>query len=67
MVTAAEIAQEIGVSKGKAYEMIRIWNEALREKGYSTVPGKVSRKYFYDQFYGMAEMLTTKEDGHAGL
>ena len=55
MVTAAEIMEELGVSQAYAYKLIRKLNDELEAKGYTVVAGKVSRKYFEEQFYGMAE------------
>lgn len=54
-ITAEEVAQELGISKATAYKMIHAWNEKLKEKGYTVVSGRVSRKYFQEQFYGMAD------------
>ena len=51
-VVAAEVAEELGVSKGKAYAIIKQLNEELSEKGYLTLAGKVSRKYFEERIYG---------------
>ena len=55
LITAQEVAQQLGVSKATAYKMIHRWNEALKAKGFTTVSGKISRQYFVEQFYGMAE------------
>ena len=33
-------------------------NRELEEKGFTVINGKVSRKYFEEQFYGMAEGRT---------
>ncbi len=44
-IRAEELAQELKISKAKAYKMIRQWNEELRAKGYATVNGRVSRQY----------------------
>lgn len=38
-----------------AYKMIHTWNEKLQQMGYTTVSGRISRKYFQEQFYGLAE------------
>lgn len=32
-IRAEELAQELEISKAKAYKMIRQWNEELRAKG----------------------------------
>lgn len=53
-VTANEVAELLGISKSKAYAIIRELNEELSEKGFITVAGKVSRKFFEEKFYGAA-------------
>ena len=45
----------LGVYKESAYKMIHVWNEKLQKMGYTTVSGRVSRKYFLEQFYGLTE------------
>ena len=42
----------LGVSKSTAYQMIRSLNEELKKQGYVTIHGKVSRKFFFEKFYG---------------
>ena len=59
-IRAEELAQELEISKAKAYKMIRQWNEELRVKGYATVNGRVSRQYYLEHMYGMTE--NKKED-----
>ena len=51
-IAADEVKDELGISKGKAYQIIRGLNEELREKGFLTIAGKVSRKYFEERIYG---------------
>lgn len=63
-INAQELADELGVSKGKAYKLIQSWNERLEQMGYTTVRGRVSRKYYLEQMYGLAER---KETGNACL
>ena len=53
-VTAGEVAQELGVSKPFAYKLVRQMNEELEEKGFITIDGRVSRKYYEEKFYVMA-------------
>ena len=55
MMTAVEIAEELGVSKAYAYKLIQRFNAELKQKGFTVISGKVSRKYFEEQFYGMAD------------
>ena len=57
-IRAEELAQELEISKAKAYKMIRQWNEELRTKGYATVNGRVSRQYYLEHMYGR---LTRRE------
>jgi predicted transcriptional regulator of viral defense system len=54
-ISADEIKEIIGVSKSKAYNLVQELNAELKEKGYLTVPGRVSRKYFEERFYGLVE------------
>lgn len=51
-VTADTVAKDFGVSKGFAYRMIREMNEELKQKGYLTVSGRVSRQYYNERVYG---------------
>ena len=50
-----EVAQELGVSKSFAYKIVQKLNAELQEKGYLTISGRVSRKYFEEKLcYGGA-------------
>ena len=51
-VTFEDVQEDFGVSRAKAYNMIRQLNEELKEQGYLTVPGRVSRKYYLERIYG---------------
>lgn len=51
--TASEVQKMLGVSRGKAYSVIRELNEQLKKKGYIIIPGKISQKYFREKVYGM--------------
>jgi len=53
-ITAKEVAELLGISKSKAYAIIRELNEELSAKGFITVAGRVSRKFFEEKFYGVA-------------
>ena len=55
MMTARDIMNELSVSESFAYGLIRKFNAELKEKGYTIIRGRISRKYFEEQFYGMAE------------
>lgn len=52
-ISAEEVSKILGVSKPYAYKLIKQMNEELKEKGFITVAGKVSRRYFEEKFYGM--------------
>lgn len=53
-ITAQEVAELLGISKSKAYTIVRELNEELSAKGFITVAGRVSRKFFEEKFYGAA-------------
>jgi len=44
-----DVAQEMGVSKSYAYKIVRKLNAELKEMGYMTVAGRVSKKYFLEK------------------
>lgn len=50
-IRADEVAKELGVSRSYAYKLIMQLNEELRKKGYITVAGRVSRRYFDEKLY----------------
>ncbi len=50
-ITAKEIAEMLGVSIGKAYQIIRDLNAELAANGLLTISGKVSRAYFKEKWY----------------
>ena len=54
-VTAGEVDQELSISKPFAYKLVRQMNEELEAKGFITIAGRVSRKYYEEKFYGMAQ------------
>ena len=51
-ITAREVSELTGVSVTSAYKIIRDLNEELSKKGYLTITGKTSKKYFYEKIYG---------------
>jgi predicted transcriptional regulator len=54
LMRADEIAEELGVSKPYAYKLMQKLNKELAEKGFLVINGRVSRKYFEEQIYGMS-------------
>lgn len=51
--TAQEVQSMLGVSRGKAYQVVRKLNEELAEMGFIVVAGKVPKQFFQEHFYGM--------------
>ena len=52
-MTALEGAYEMRVSKSTAYKVIQRLNAELQELGYTTISGKVNRRYFLEKIcYG---------------
>ena len=49
--TAQEVATMLGVSKTSAYRVIKRLNAELDEKGYITITGKISKRYFLEKSY----------------
>ena len=45
MMTAEDVAKELGVSKGHAYKLIRELNGELKKAGYLVIAGKVPKAF----------------------
>lgn len=52
--TAKEVQDMLGVSRGKAYQVVRELNMQLQEMGFIIVPGKIPKQFLHEHFYGMA-------------
>ena len=52
-ITAAEVEKALGVSRSKAYQIIRALNKELNAMGYITIAGKCPIQYFQQKFYGI--------------
>lgn len=50
--SVTEVQEILDVSKSKAYEIIRVFNDELKEKNYLVLRGKVPKKYFNEKIYG---------------
>ena len=48
-IHAEEVCWILGVAMSTAYKIIRELNLELQQKGYKTVAGQVSRKYFNER------------------
>lgn len=51
--TAQEVQKMLGVSRGKAYQVVRELNEQLAQRGFIVVAGKIPKKIFQEHFYGL--------------
>lgn len=49
MMTAAEVAEIMGLSKRSGYEIIRQLNDELKSKGFLIRAGRIPRKYFFER------------------
>lgn len=53
--TAMEVAEMLGISRTKAYKLVRDMNEELAKQGYIVVSGKIPKKYLHEKCYGLAQ------------
>ena len=51
-ITARELHEIMGISRGKAYEIIRVCNKELNEQGFITIAGKLPVAYLEKKCYG---------------
>ena len=51
-ITASELADYLGISKGMAYKVIRDLNKELAAQGYIVIAGKCPRRYVAEKYYG---------------
>lgn len=47
-----DVIKLLGVSKSKAYAVMREMNDCLEEQGYLVISGKVPARYFNEKWYG---------------
>ena len=50
-MNARDVAEYLDVSESMAYKIIQKLNKELKEKGFITIAGKVSRVYFLERVY----------------
>ena len=58
MMGAEDVANELGISKGHAYKVIRQLNEELEKSDFIIVTGKVPRAFWEKKFYGYQTVQT---------
>lgn len=61
MIYAKEIATILGVSKEKAYKVVKELNNELSKQGYVTIAGRLPRRFWIEKFYGEINTLCTNE------
>lgn len=52
MMDVHMVMEELSVSRGFAYKLIRALNEELKEQGFIVIAGKIPRAYWETKFYG---------------
>lgn len=50
-LNVSDVMALLGVSKSKAYQIIKDLNGEMSAKGYLTVKGKVNRRYLLERCY----------------
>jgi len=48
-IRADDVAEILGVSKSYAYKVIQTLNKQLKAKGYLTISGRISKRYFIEK------------------
>lgn len=51
-ITATDMADMLGISKGHAYKLIRELNSELKKEGYIVIAGKIPKDYFKKRWFG---------------
>lgn len=51
--TAKEVMDILGISRSKAYKLVKELNEELSAEGYIVTAGKISKKFLNERLYGM--------------
>lgn len=52
MMYAEDISEELGISKGHAYKIIKELNQELKAAGFIVISGRVPRAFWETKFYG---------------
>lgn len=51
-MNAKEVSETLDCGLTLAYQIIKTLNDELEKKGFITIRGRVSTKYFKERFYG---------------
>ena len=60
-ITAEEVAATMGISRSKAYQIVRTLNRELKAMGFITIAGKCPVQYFEKRCYGLQADESSKE------
>lgn len=55
---AKDLGELLGVSESKSYELIRVMNSELQQKGFLTLRGRVPAAYVQERFFGVKAVGT---------
>lgn len=55
MMDVHDVMNELGVSRSKAYQILRELNHTLEQDGYKAIAGKIPRPYWETKFYGYSQ------------
>ena len=55
MMNVYDVMEELGVSKSKAYQILRELNAELVADGFKAYAGKIPRPYWETKFYGYSK------------
>ena len=56
LMDVKDVMNELGVSRSKAYQIIRELNDSLEADGYKALAGRIPRPYWKTKFYGYEQM-----------
>ena len=56
MMDVHDVMNELGVSRSKAYQILRELNHTLEQDGYKAIAGKIPRPYWQTKFYGYSQV-----------
>ncbi len=49
-LVAEDVAQILNIAISTSYKVMRNLNNELKDAGYKTISGKVSKKYFFERY-----------------
>jgi hypothetical protein len=52
-IRVGDMVNDLQISEPHAYKLMRAMNKELKEKGYMTIAGRLSRQYYEEKFYGL--------------